>query len=507
MTKARNIASLLSTANGKIAGNNLDVSFENITDTGTEGTRIATGTTGQRGSTAGQLRYNSTLSRFEGTVNGSSFVGFATPPSITSISLSTLDSAGGETVVITGTNFSIGDTTVTLNGQSPSTTTVNSETQITITGTPALSAQTYTDGLVINASGATASFTFSTSGTPVFTTASGSLGSFEEQSSVGTLDAGTDVGTAHTISVGSLPTGVSINSADGEITGTLPANTNTAILPEDGTGDVTNTFTVQATDAESQTSSRQFSIKNLQGDPQFSNTYYCYSNGSVTSNEANNAGTVTNNNTSIITSQTSTKKFGTNALRWSNTSGTFANIDIAVPSAQAFSETGSNYMCFDGWGYLETNRGNVTWGSGSSYGNQGFIGVDDTYMSVSIDSSGRVGFYQYDSNQSPSWNGQFPTTGNISTGVWFHFIFQFEDNQLRYWKDGTYIGTVSRVANSSATPHSYRIGGTMGGNSGRGWIGYFDELRLTITGNSSEARISGSSSYTVPTTGLRTFGT
>jgi hypothetical protein len=58
MTKARNIASLLSTANGKIAGNNLDVSFENITDTGTEGTRVATGTTAQRGSTTGQLRFN-----------------------------------------------------------------------------------------------------------------------------------------------------------------------------------------------------------------------------------------------------------------------------------------------------------------------------------------------------------------------------------------------------------------------------------------------------------------
>ena len=509
MTKARNIASLLSTANGKIAGANLDVSFENITDTGTEGTRIATGTTGQRGSTVGQLRFNTSLSRFEATTDGSSFLGFASPPTITSISPSLLDSAGGETVVITGTNFVIGATTVTFDGVAPSTLTVDSTTQITVTGTPALNAQTYTNGLVVVADGASISFTFSTSGVPLFNTASGSLGSFNEQTSVGTLDAGTDVGTAHTISSGSLPTGLSINNPNGEITGTLPTNTNTAILPEDGTGDVTNTFTVQATDAESQTSSRQFSIKNLQGDPQFSNTYYCYSNGSATSNEANNTGTVTNGNSSIITSQTSTKKFGTNALRWANVSGNEPYLDIAVPSTQAFNEAGSNYMCFDGWGYLETNRGNATWGGGNSYGNQGFIGVDDTYMSVVIDSSGRVGFYQYDSSQSPTWNGQFPTTGNISTGVWFHFIFQFEDNQLRYWKDGTYIGTVPRVGNFSGTPHSYRIGGTLGGNasSDRGWVGYFDELRLTITGNSNEARISGSSSYTVPTTGLRTFGT
>jgi hypothetical protein len=42
MTKARDIANLLSTANGKIAGSNLDVSFENISDTGTEGTKVDT---------------------------------------------------------------------------------------------------------------------------------------------------------------------------------------------------------------------------------------------------------------------------------------------------------------------------------------------------------------------------------------------------------------------------------------------------------------------------------
>ena len=45
MTKARDIA---------------DFKFENITDTGTEGTKVASGTTGQRGSTTGQFRFNTT---------------------------------------------------------------------------------------------------------------------------------------------------------------------------------------------------------------------------------------------------------------------------------------------------------------------------------------------------------------------------------------------------------------------------------------------------------------
>jgi hypothetical protein len=508
MSKARDFADIAGAVSaGKIASTDVNVSFENITDTGTEGTKIATGTTAQRGSTSGEIRYNSTLSRFEATSDGSQFVGFATPPTITSISPTTLNSAGGETVVIIGTNFVVGGTTVTFDGTAPSSTTVNSSTQITVSGTPAKSAATYTNGLVVNASGATATFTFTTSGVPAFTTSAGSLGSFNEGTSVGTLDAGTDVGTSHSVTTGSLPSGLSINSSSGDITGTLPANTNTNTIPENATGDVTTTFTVTATDAQSQSSTRQFSIVNKQGDPQFSNTYYCFSNTtSPTTNQASNTGTITNNNSTVITSQTSTKKFGTNALRW-NGDGSDAMLDIAVPSSQAFNESGSNYMCYDGWGYLEQNRGNVTWGNTSAYGNQGFIGVGDTYMSVSIDSTGRVGFYQYDG--SPQYRGQWPTTGNISTGSWFHFIFQFEDNQVRYWKDGTYIGTIARGSTHSSAPHSYRIGGTLGGSShsGRHWKGYFDELRLTITGSSSEARISGSSSYTVPTESLRLFTT
>ena len=51
MTKARDIA---------------DFKFENIVDTGTEGTKVALGTTGQRGSTTGQWRFNSTTGFFEG---------------------------------------------------------------------------------------------------------------------------------------------------------------------------------------------------------------------------------------------------------------------------------------------------------------------------------------------------------------------------------------------------------------------------------------------------------
>ena len=69
MTKARDIA---------------DFKFENITDTGTEGTRVATGTSAQRGNTQGQLRFNTTTGLAE-YYTGTSFKTIDAPPTVSSI--------------------------------------------------------------------------------------------------------------------------------------------------------------------------------------------------------------------------------------------------------------------------------------------------------------------------------------------------------------------------------------------------------------------------------------
>ena len=83
------------------------LSLENIVDTGTEGTKVATGTTAQQGTTAGQFRYNSTTGKFEGR-NASNFIALEGTPTVTSVDDTEVDSAGGgnQTFVITGTNFS-----------------------------------------------------------------------------------------------------------------------------------------------------------------------------------------------------------------------------------------------------------------------------------------------------------------------------------------------------------------------------------------------------------------
>ena len=97
MTKARDIA---------------DFKFENITDTGTEGTKVASGTTAQRGSTAGQWRYNSQTNKFEGRDNNG-FKELDTAPTVSSVGLSNITDAqisANYDLAIVGTNFQSGVT-------------------------------------------------------------------------------------------------------------------------------------------------------------------------------------------------------------------------------------------------------------------------------------------------------------------------------------------------------------------------------------------------------------
>ena len=121
MTKARDIA---------------DFKFENITDTGTEGTKIALGTTAQRGSTTGQWRFNSTTGFFEGR-NSTGFQSLEPASTIGSVDVTEVDSqaGGNQTFVITGTNFTSGGTISFLGNAgtdfNASSTTIDSGTQIT----------------------------------------------------------------------------------------------------------------------------------------------------------------------------------------------------------------------------------------------------------------------------------------------------------------------------------------------------------------------------------------
>ena len=232
MTKARDIA---------------DFKFENIVDTGTEGTKVASGTTAQRGSTTGQIRFNSTIGLAE-YYTGTEFKSIDSPPAISSISPTTQINANAN-IVITGTGFSSGATVKFVGSDgtqynSPSVT-VNSSTQITATtpASPLPSSKEPYDIKVTNVSGLSGDLAdaLDTGGVPAWTTASGNLGQLADNSTGNhfTLQATDPDGTAVTFaeSGGALSSaGLTLSSA-GVISGD----------PNDVSSPTTVSFDVNAT--------------------------------------------------------------------------------------------------------------------------------------------------------------------------------------------------------------------------------------------------------------------
>ena len=264
MSRNRDISKLLSTSNGKIAGANLDVSFENITDTGTEGTRVALGTTAQRGSTTGQIRFNSTTGLAE-YYTGTVFKTIDSPPTVSSVGATNITDAqisSNYDLSITGTNFQSGATVTFIgsdgtNYASP-TVTVNSDTSISArVPTTVTNANEPFDVKVSNASGLsnTLADAFNVDSKPIWSTASGQVGGtiYENVAMSNTTLTATDPEgdtIAYSIQSGALPTGISLNSSTGVLSGTPTASI---------TSDTTSNFTVRATSGTN-TNDRSFNI-------------------------------------------------------------------------------------------------------------------------------------------------------------------------------------------------------------------------------------------------------
>ena len=232
----------------------------NIVDAGTEGTKVASGTTAQRGSTAGQFRFNSTTGLAE-YYTGTVFKSIDAPPTVTSIDVTEVSSDGGgnQTIVITGSGFGSG-ATVSFVGSSASfnasTTTVDSLTQITAVAPKSsfLNAQEPYSVKVLNTSGLSGILAgqINVDNSPSWSTASGSLGTFNNYATVNVSATATDPDgdtIAYSIQSGSLPTGLSLNSGTGAITGTVGAVSSAT----------TSNFTLRAT-ANTKTTDRAFSI-------------------------------------------------------------------------------------------------------------------------------------------------------------------------------------------------------------------------------------------------------
>lgn len=252
----------LSVKPGGLSNVQLDYASAN----GTGAILVPIGTTAQRPTNAtGLLRFNTNLSLLE-YYDSNSWVPITYPPSVTSSSNNIVETAGTQTIVITGINFDIGATAVLVSAtgvtKTPTTSTRNSSTQITITysGGDVLTSSTAEplDVKVTNGSGlsATLSAALYINNTPTWNTPIGSVGTIYEGSAMTpvSLSATDPEGNAisYSVSSGALPTGVSL-ATNGTISGTSSAGGSYS------SGGTTYNFSAAASDGTN-SSTRAFSI-------------------------------------------------------------------------------------------------------------------------------------------------------------------------------------------------------------------------------------------------------
>jgi len=228
---------------------------------GTNGIKLPVGTTAQRVNTTGTIRFNSTLELPE-YYNGSAWISIDSPPAVTSVSPTEVESASGGNITFTinGARFSVGANVrfVSNTGTelTPSSVTRVSASQLTavIAKNSFVNGQEPYDVKVTNSSGLASILAdqINVDNAPAWVTSSGSLGTHSNYATVNVTVSATDPeGDTVTYSVqsGSLPSGLSLNTSTGAITGTMGAV---------GSSTTVN-FTLRAT-AGGKTADRAFSF-------------------------------------------------------------------------------------------------------------------------------------------------------------------------------------------------------------------------------------------------------
>ena len=449
MTKARIIA-------------NLGTGFVNISDTGTEGTKVASGTTAQRGSTTGQIRFNSTTGLAE-YYTGTAFKSIDAPPTVSSIDITEVDSqaGGNQTIVITGSGFNSG-ATVTFVGNAgtdfnASTVTVDSLTQITAIAPKAsfLNAQEPYGVKVTNISGlsATLASQINVDTSPSWQTASGSLGSIVETATgnhftVSATDADNDT-VSYSLQSGSLG-GLSLNSSTGVISGD----------PTDVSSDTTNSFTLRAT-ANGKTADRAFSFITLNstldqldifGDSSAVGLY-------TMNNTYNNAsgGSFSNLSASGSPSFTSTSKYGSHA------------IDLVGQGKYVDINNSTRYYAVSGWYYPTSANATGTDAYVFEMRHDAPSNGRGYLYTLGSSQSGKIQFISTSDDTTTSGdNGQVYVNGTLLSGqyhftanTWYHLVVSVDNasSTIQQWNVGLRLGS--------------RSDGTSGGNGG-----YIDHVRV-----------------------------
>jgi len=503
MTKARNIADLLD-ANGDVKSASLDnvpasdnASAlttgtlpnarlpNNISDGGTAGTKVASGTTAQRGSTAGQWRYNTTTGFFEGR-GASAFSSLEPISTVTSVDDTEIDSAGGgnQTIVVTGTNFTSGGTIAFVGSSASfnaSSTTFNNATQVTAVAPKSsfLNAQepykvkfTSSSGVA----GTSATGLINVDNEPTWSTASGSLGTLDEGASANVSATATDADgdtIVYSVQSGSLPAGSSLNTSTGAITGTLSAVS----------ADTTSNFSLRAT-ANTKTADRAFSIivqndlittADFFGDSSGKSLYMFDGNATDTGGVLDFSFTHSGNfggSSGNISYATGQKRFGTHSLlkllngHYGNLNGrSYTNFTVTGwfrPEALASGDQGFKGI----FGHQDTGTVIASY-SGSSY----YLGL----QMGSFTSGNGASNDKYIANASGC-----PT---ISNATWFHYAWTRDGTNTKLYVNGVLGNTITEdISTITLAPSGSSLylgtASSQTGNTTYDTQGYHDNMRI-----------------------------
>jgi len=379
------------------------------------------------------------------------------------------NTVGGQTVYIIGSGFDTNNA-VYINGNAVPSKSFISASNVSFT-TPALSAGLYPVYFINTDTGATAIFVpgLSVSAEPAWVTSAGSLSGSQDEGSAWSysLSATGDAPITYALAAGSsLPTGISLAS-NGVISGTISSPT----------GNVTTyTFSVVATDAQNQDSTRQFSVTTSTGEGVLfaNNVLLIHADG--TNNQNNHAFLDSSNNNFTIT-------------RYGNaTQGSFS----------PFSQTGwGNY--FDGsTGYLTTSSTTLmdVTGASQSFTIEAWIypqginasGPQDyrftsilskgvVYLNFGYTSTGVLRWYTY----SGSANYVNSAAGAVQNNAWQHVAVVSNAGAITLYLNGISVATGSLVVPNGGTGVSPKIGSADVNYTSDFLKGYISNLRVTNT--------------------------